>query len=280
MKLNTYHHMLYPPIPENTARKARSTFGSGNIYLIIGDRLDELLTGFIPQERKFLDAHVLETFCLYLLITAIQFREHMTDMRLVETLPRRSDIQYALHLPEDFLGINPRSLCEFRQELLSDSLDLCSFQVLLDRLSNLGAFCAEPAQKIGAAEVVTTTMVCSCLEGVMDAVCSTLERISMEEPARLDPIALAHWRDRYRRDPLITVWSTRVEDWRSLAREIGTDVNCLLDAVSKFPGGKSTYYAEVAQLKNSWEVLTEVMMNVDDQGLENPGKNRLSSNVG
>lgn len=253
-----FYHLNYPPIPESTAKTARSLFGKGNIYLTIGDQLDVLLENLISKERSLLDPRVGETYCLYILITAIQFEEKLTDFRLVEALPRRVDILYALHLPEQYPPINPLTLCEFRQHMLSDSTDLNSFQVLLDRLNILGMFCTQLLKKVEAVEVLKTLVIGGYLEQVVETFYDVLARIVVENPEWLRKITLPHWYERYNRKNPLAIWPEVNGDWRVVPQDFGRDIQYLLDEIVKSPTGMITISPQILKLKRTWEVLSEV----------------------
>lgn len=256
-----YYDINYPPIPETTANLARSIFGKGNIYLTVGDQLDRLLENFIPKGRSLLDSRVGNTYCQLLLITAVQYEEQLTDRRLVEALPHRADILYALHLPEHYPEINPLTLCEFRQHLLSENADLMSFQLLLDRLASLGMFCLRAGQKVEAAKVLKALAISSHLEQVIDAFYAVLEKLAVENPEWLRRITLPHWYERYNRKNLLIVWPELEADWQVLPQDIGIDIHYLLEEIVKSPAGKISISPEVLKLKHTWEVLSEVMIN-------------------
>lgn len=253
----------YPSLPDGIAKKARAIYGKGHIYLAIGDTLDELLSGLIPCEKLFLDHQSGGAYCLYLLITAVQYEEEFPDQRLIEALPLRLDIQYALHIASEHPRISPQSLQEFRGHLLSDPLDLKIFQTLLDRLRERGLFCAKPGKHVGAREVVRIICIASHVERVVDAMFSTLEELAIEEPHWLRGIARPHWYERYNRKKSIPSWPDPEGDWRSLPNEIGCDIRYLLDQVAKSPLGTLKALPEVLELIGAWEELSELVRQED-----------------
>ncbi len=263
----TFHQSIYPPIPESTARKARETVDTENIYLSIGDKLDDLLTGLVPQERVFLDRQVGETYCQYLLITAVQYREELPDFRLLDALTKRLDIVYALHLPEEYPTVNAEGLCEFRLNLLSDPQDLQIFQLLVDRLQRLSFFGNTPANNPEARAMLRTIIFASALERVVLAMLLALEELAVTAPRWLREIVRPHWYTRYNRRSPIRYWPDLDGDWLSLPHDIGFDIRYLLGAIDKSPVETIRALPSILRLKVVWDFFSEV---IAKDGLLNP----------
>lgn len=263
----TFHQSIYPPIPESTARKARAAVDTGNIYISIGDKLDDLLTGLVPQERIFLDGQVGETFCRFLLITAVQYREELPDFRLLDALTRRLDISYALHLPDEYPIVKSEGLCEARLNLLSDPQDLRIFQVLVDRLQRLWFFSENPGNHPEARQMLKTIIFASALERVILAMLLALEELAVAAPCWLREIVRPHWYTRYNRRSPIRYWPDLDGDWLSLPHDIGFDIRYLLGAIYKSPVETIRALPSILRLTVVWDFFSEV---IAKDGLLNP----------
>lgn len=192
-----FYPISYPQLPETTASKARAVHGNGNMYITLGNNLEHILENLIPTERLMLDPQVGRTYCLLILITAIQYEEELTDRQFANALPERIDIKYALHLPISYPGIDPQTLCEFRQHLLEDPLDLESFQELLERLSSLGMYYRKPEKSVKADTVLITLLMGGILERAIEDFSRVIEKLAVENPAGLGSITISHWLKQY-----------------------------------------------------------------------------------
>lgn len=259
----TIHRSSYPPIPESTARKAREIFETDNIYILLGDKLDDLLTGLVPQEKLFLDGQVGETYCRYLLITAVQYREELPDFLLLDALTRRLDIIYALHLPEEYPTVHSEGLCEFRLKLLSDPQELQVFQLFINRLQRLSFFSNTP----DARAMLRTIIFASALERVIKAMLLALEELAVAAPYWLREIVRPHWYTRYNHRSPIRCWLDLDGDWLSLPHDIGSDIRYLLEAIDKSPVETVRALPSILRLTVVWEIFSEV---IAKDGLLNP----------
>ena len=70
-----FYTIPYPPVPGDTARAAGSLYGKGNIYLRLGDGLNDLLSELIPTELKLpaSEHNTIQTRIQYAMLTIFQF---------------------------------------------------------------------------------------------------------------------------------------------------------------------------------------------------------------
>src|SRR6266545_3714577 len=109
---------LFPSIPASTVRAARALYGRGNVYLRLGDRLNQLAT---KVDHRNASTYFEEGQAgLLTLLTIIQYVEKLTDVELVESIQARMDLRYALHLATPSPRLDPHSLCAFRSKVLMD----------------------------------------------------------------------------------------------------------------------------------------------------------------
>src|SRR5689334_11735302 len=99
---------LFPSIPVSTVRAARALYGSGNLYLRLGDRLNQLAARLNPG---VVSSHLNDgKAALFTLLTIIQYVEKLTDVGLADAIQRRMDLRYALHLDTPNYRLDPHSL--------------------------------------------------------------------------------------------------------------------------------------------------------------------------
>jgi hypothetical protein len=170
--------MIVPPLPEDTAYTARSLFGKGNIYLRLGEHIEELLDGIDYLEAASGDKRKAQTNLLYSLITVFQYMEELTEQQILDAVCNRVDLKYALHLPLIYSSFNPNALCEFRMQLSQEPDQRQAFQVLLDRLV-MNRFLHELDEcALTTAQIVDAHCTANRFEAVVEAMFLALEIIA------------------------------------------------------------------------------------------------------
>ena len=275
ISIMAFYNPSFKPIPEKTARRVKTLFGKSNMYLRLGNQVDELFTDLFSQDRIMADTSTCESVCLLFLISAIQYEEELPDLRFIKALSGRMEIKYALHLPEDYPSIDAVWLSGFRQQLLSSPIDLHSFQEFLDRLKKIGLLCQNPEKSSDAKIVLKTIMIASLVERVVEAMYLLLEKLAIENYEWLRSIILPQWYERYSRTKGIMLWPDFKNNWRSLPQAIGQDLHYLLDKIDKSPVHITEGLSTVLILRQSWEDLYEAMETNNFQSLTfkaNPGE--------
>ena len=130
----------FPPVPTETADAAKSIFNLENVYLSIGDQLEGLTSDLELSDLDSTGGMRANTLCTFAMVTIFQYAEKMPDRQAAEALRRRTDWKYALHLSLVHPGLEPTSLCEFRQQLLTSSAGQEVLGELLARLGQTGLF--------------------------------------------------------------------------------------------------------------------------------------------
>jgi transposase len=106
------------PVPEGTARVAKTAFRKGNPLLKLRDELGAVFT-----DADFADLFPrlgqpgLPPWRLAL-VTILQFRENLPDRQAAEAVRARIDWKYLLGLELDDPGFDHSVLCEFRARLV------------------------------------------------------------------------------------------------------------------------------------------------------------------
>jgi transposase len=127
-----------PPIPEQTARVARTVCPKGSLCLWIGDELsavfqDELFAALFPRRGPPAEAP-----WRLALVTVLQCVEGLSDRQAAEAVRTRIDWKYALRLELEDLGFDFSVLCEFRSRLLQGGGEALLFEKLLAHAKEQG----------------------------------------------------------------------------------------------------------------------------------------------
>jgi transposase len=121
------------PIPEETARVARTAYPKGNVFMRMRDEL-----GTMYQDEAFapLFSHTgqpAEAPWRLALVTVMQFAEGLSDRQAADAVRGRIDFKYALGLELSDPGFDHTVLAEFRARLIAGNAE----QLLLDTMLTL-----------------------------------------------------------------------------------------------------------------------------------------------
>ncbi len=219
-----------PTLPDDTVRVAHSPLREGNLFRIVGDQL-ELLVSDIDTGRLGAPTDSLPPTMLAL-ITVFQYLEGLSDPQAVAAARRRIDWKYALHLPLNFAGFDHLTLLEFRETLCHDESRREVFDQLLARLheNDLLGFNGNASRKpVSAMTVLDSVRTLNRLILVMRTMCLTIEALSAADTDFLDAVQRPYWRERYGLAPSGYRPPQDPEKREALALAIGADGFHLID---------------------------------------------------
>jgi transposase len=241
-----------PPIPADTARAASSLFGKGNIYIRVGEHLDELFDELPPLEMEIHGRSSPQANARYALMTAFQFAEQLTDRQMAEAVRNRVDLKYALHLPMSYPSFDPVVLCMFRKHLITDITSSQAVGLLLARLAELGLLKSMGEQSWDLESVLTGICTGSRLEIIIEAIYQALEALTVANYEWLRQVALPHWYTRYSRQTTMPFWPFSEEKLKASALEIAADIRYLLGEIDKSQQPGLVSLREIQYLRQVW----------------------------
>lgn len=239
----------FPPVPIETADEARSIFNLENVYLSIGDQIEQLISDLDLSALDTTGEKHANKLCLLAMVTIFQFAEKMPDRQATEALRRRTDWKYALHLSLVYPGLEPTALCEFRQQLLSSSKGQAVFHEMLVRLAQTGLFSSRTKNSMDAKSVILDVCAHSRLDWLIQAIGLSLEALAAYQPELLREISQPHWYERYNRMPTSLQKIDSRQEMAALGTAIGKDAYHLLEAVRSGDQAKIADLAEIKDLK-------------------------------
>ena len=242
-----------PPLPLDTDGAARSTFNIENVYLSIGDQIDRLFSDLNLAELDSTGARQANTLCKLATITIFQFAENLPDRLAAESLRNRTDWMYALHLSLVNPGLEPAALCEFRQQLLSNSSGQQVFHDMLDRLAGIGLLSIRTKNWSEAKSVLLDVCAISRVDLLVQAFSLTLEALAAYQIELLREITLPHWYERYHRMPAMLPEYGSRQELEPLAGAIGKDTHHLLEAIKCNDDIAQTHFPEIQDLKRIYD---------------------------
>ena len=129
------HPASIQPLPLDTADAARSIFNIENVYLSIGDQIDQLFSDLNLSELDSSGGKQADSLCMLAMVTIFQYAEKMPDRQAAEALRRRTDWKYALHLSLVTPGFDPDSLLQHLiNELISAGrINWQKYRALIER---------------------------------------------------------------------------------------------------------------------------------------------------
>ena len=246
---------MLPPIPENTIRAALASYGKGNIYLRLGDQINQLISR--------LDSELLTlrpggyTGTLLAAITLIQHVEHLTDQELTKSLPRRVDLRYALHLPTPGPRFDPSTLCAFRQKVLGKQ----KYHLLVEETFKVLHPMLQPqdvANHLDIYAVVKSICLNTIRMSVVEAVFHAMEALSANHFTWLRQIALPHWYERYSPSLLMLDAGLSIKQKEYTPDDLRIDIEYLLNAAGQANNQKINDLPEIKALRRMWEELLHI----------------------
>lgn len=242
----------FPLIPASTARAARMLYGRGNLYLRLGDRLNDLVSKF---DRDLLSRQLGENGLLLALLTIIQYVEKLSDRELSALIQQRMDLRYAVHLATPSPRLDPQVLCVFRSRLLTNPEGLRLFDALFQTI------CPEITTNATTEEQSIEDVLNSICEhevrvSLMETMLRSVEALSANHFHWLRGIALPHWYQRYSRSIVVSDSIHSCSKQELTQEEIQGDIQHLLFEIKESNSPDMTEMHEIRQLRLTWEELT------------------------
>jgi transposase len=221
-----------PEVPEQTVVVARAAFRDGALAMRVRDELGEVFA-----DGAFVDAFGLRgkpgiSPGQLAMVTVLQFAENLTDRQAADAVRGRIDWKYGLGLALTDPGFDFSVLSQFRTRLVAHELQGMAFEMLLDRIIEVGLVKARGRQRTDATHVVAAVRDLNRLEMVAETVRAALEALAAAAPA---------WLAGHLDADLVKRYAARIDEWRlpsdnakrrRLAVQTGVDGFRLLHAVA------------------------------------------------
>jgi transposase len=224
-----------------------------------------------------------------MLVTVLQYAEHLTDRQAAEAVRTRIDWKYVLGLDLDDEGFDPSILTDFRKRLVDHRLVEQALDLLLAALVVRGLLKPGGKQRTDSTHVLAAVRDLNRLELAGESVRATVEALAVAAPDWLaEVLDVADWSARY---------GVRVDSWRlpssqskrdALAIAYGQDGITLLRAV--YAADAPDWLAQIPAVDVLRQVLVQnFVVMVDRTGREvitrreadvhglPPGRSRITS---
>lgn len=240
------------PIPTETARAARAIFGINNCYIILGNRLANILSGYSPDVYLGPGWETKLSIPILPFLTLFQYYEWQNDQQVMDALQSRVDWKYALHLPMNNPRLPEGALCQYRQKNLFAQTDPPHLQELLERLAADDRLSHWIDQPIDARKMILSVCKLNRLAHILDAMHVALEGLASQDPDWLRQATLPHWYARYYPGaPALMPLFSR-DETEIFAKKIGKDAQHLLNQIDLANNPKLTSLEEIIKLRAAW----------------------------
>jgi transposase len=245
---------LFPLIPASTAQAARALYGQGNLYLRLGDRLNYLTS---RMDRKNISLFWDEDkSSLLTLLTIIQYAEKLTDEQMAESIQRRMELRYALHLATPSPRLDPRSLCAFRMKTTSDPQYRHLFEEMFNQIyPEITSTAMKEETSIN--EVIDSICENEVRATLVEAMLQSMEVLSANHFHWLRQIALPHWYQRYNRSVAVANLDVSFRKQEFTREDIRGDIQHLLYEIRESNSPDIMEMPETKRLNRMWEELTD-----------------------
>jgi hypothetical protein len=238
-----------PQLPADTAQAARFVFGRDHVYIKVGEALSSLWRDLDFSSLQSADAFLSDSFYPCAPATVLQYWEELTDRQMSEATHTRLDIQYALHLPVSFPGIEARTLCDFRQRVLSCAAGRQALEGLMARLS---AYAGPDKSEADLTRMMTAICLPSRAELILEGMDIALESVATRDPGWLRINAHTHWYRRYHPGPGNQRIPHAPEEAERLMLAVGEDGWQLLHAIEESQASHLVQLPEISSLRREW----------------------------
>lgn len=225
------HSPLGYRIPDQTARVANAAFPKGNLYMELHAELGMLYSNAQFAALFSATGQPAEDPARLALVLVFQFLEGLSDRQAADAVRSRIDWKYALALELTDPGFDASVLSEFRQRLVSGSVEHLLLDTLLTQLQQRGLLKARGKQRTDSTHIFAAVRTLNRLELLIETVRYALNQLAGVAPDWLLPRIQPAWVERY---------GHRAENYRlpkadtarqALASEVGADGFALLGMV-------------------------------------------------
>lgn len=220
------------PVPEMTARIARTAFPKGSPWLRLRDELGTIFTdaAFAPLFPR--RGQPAEAPWRLALVTLLQYAENLSDRQAANAVRSRIDWKYLLGLELTDSGFDSSVLSEFRSRLLAGGAEERLLQALLECCKEKKLLLARGRQRTDSTHVLSKVRALHRLESAGETLRAALNVLAVAHPQWLRSQVPPEWVERY---------GKRVDEYhlpkgeaerRAYAELIGRDGHELLDRLA------------------------------------------------
>lgn len=244
-----------PEIPPETYHATREVYHLDQVYLLIGDHLDEILNTLAVSVMDPTAGLGKSNTSRLALVTAFQYAERIPDDLAAQATLKRTDWKYALHLPVLHPGFPVHALCHFRQNLFGSGNAIREMKSLLEALGKLGLYGRTAIQTLDVREALLTICNITRMYQLHEAMKSALSMLVAVDPDWLRSNALPHWYQRYQTGRLGRYSELDNRHMEVEIQTIEADIHHLLNRTAETGGLFLQDEVEIRNLQHLWQRL-------------------------
>ncbi len=246
-------------IPEDTRKYGELLLDDGDVYRMIGERLNEFVSDADYSDLYPVKGRPAIGPGLLAMVLILEWMDCVSDRQAAYLVKMRIDWKYALRLPLTYEGFDHSVLCEFRGRLVKHGAEMRVFEKLLSALKSLGLVSARGVQRTDGLAVLSATDRLSRLELLYETLrvaLMAMKRVQAEWFEQMIPGRLVQdYGERGEQDRWVKERGEKGQaEVRRLAQRIGVDGQWVLQRVTAkdTPEG-ITELAEIKVLRTVWE---------------------------
>lgn len=243
---------VFPAIPSDTAKAARTAPEKKNFYLAVGEQVNLLFDGIriLDHADQFRTPHM--QAMLYL-VTVFQYVETLPDLLAAKALKERVDWKYALHLPLDYPGVDTSLINDFYPWLGAELDGRQNLNLLIRRLTEFPDCPSLLLPCPDAGQVVTEVCQVNKLAQIWEAIAQVMEALGISRAERLLGVHLPIWYMRYNNlETNLNLGADRLER-HAMFQKVGADGFYLLKVLSEVDMPGLSDLPEISNLRQVWE---------------------------
>jgi len=259
-------------IPKETARIGQIILKEDNLYRVLGDGVDKILT--LEDFAHLYSTDGRDAICpiILSLVTLFQYVENLPDREAASLAAVRLDWKYAMHVPVEWLGFHYSTLSNYRGRLLEHGAERLLFEKILDWIVSEGFLKKQGKQRTDSTHVLGKVAVLSRLEMLWETLRVALRTLEKAAPAWYESAIPATYHEYY--SVRQSDWKLNQEEVQKETRQAGQDGYWLLDHLQESGPENVQMLLEIETLKT---VLEQTFTRSKDSGGGGGRKVRLRS---
>jgi transposase len=214
-------------IPSETARIGQIILKEDNLYRVLGDGVNKILTLEDFAHLYSRDGRGAVCPIILSLVTLFQYVENLPDREAANLAPVRLDWKYAMHVPVEWLGFHYSTLCNYRGRLLEHGEERLLFEKILEWIVSQGFLKKQGKQRTDSTHVLGKVAVLSRLEMLWETLRMALRAIEKAAPNWYESAIPATYHEYY--SVRQSDWKLNQEEVRKETKQAGQDGYWLLD---------------------------------------------------
>lgn len=214
-------------IPSEMARIGQIILREDNLYRVVGDGVDQILTLEDFAHLYSRDGRGAICPIILSLVTLFQYVENLPDREAANSATVRLDWKYAMHVPVEWMGFHYSTLSNYRGRLLEHGEERLLFEKILEWIGSQGFLKKQGKQRTDSTHVLGKVAILSRLEMLWETMRMALRAVEKAAPNWYESAIPATYHEYY--SVRQSDWKLNQEEVRKETKQAGQDGYWLLD---------------------------------------------------